>query len=109
MFTSVCAGSESSTLSGIIYKIRKLSPRLKAYLVNFPQVPLESRTDDNVLTLTNKVFKLLKKYGGGTDGKGENHDLGTMLKYLGGGGWEGEKEKTSFYKNYLRYNYFGST
>ena len=35
MFTSVCAGSESSTLSGIIYKIRKLSPRLKAYLVNF--------------------------------------------------------------------------
>jgi len=28
-----------------------------------------------VLEITNKVFELLNKFGGGTDGKGENHDL----------------------------------
>ena len=48
----------------------------------FVKMPLESKTAENVLDLTNKVFGLLKKYGGGTDGKGENHDLVVMASKL---------------------------
>lgn len=43
------------------------------------RMPLEGMTDEHILELTNKVFGLLKKYGGGTDGKGENHDLGKEI------------------------------
>ena len=46
------------------------------------KVPMESKTDENVMELTNKVFGLLKKYGGGTDGKGENHDLGRIATFI---------------------------
>ena len=42
------------------------------WLVKFPLKVLDRQ---KVLEITNKVFELLNKFGGGTDGKGENHDL----------------------------------
>jgi len=42
------------------------------WLVKFPLQVLDRQ---KVLEITNKVFELLNKFGGGTDGKGENHDL----------------------------------
>jgi len=42
------------------------------WLVKFPLSVLDKQ---KVLEITNKVFELLNKFGGGTDGKGENHDL----------------------------------
>jgi len=46
------------------------------------KLPLEARTNDSLLRLTNKVFKLLKRYGAGTDCKGENKDLVNVASKL---------------------------
>jgi len=46
------------------------------------KVPLLSRNKATVAELTECVFALLKKYGGGTDGRGENHDLVVMASKL---------------------------
>merc|ERR1712038_831179 len=37
--------------------------------------PLNALDRTKVLEFTNKVFDLLNKFGAGTDGRGENHDL----------------------------------
>jgi len=44
-------------------------------LIWIVKMPLECITDANMMILTNKVFLNLKKYGAGTDCKGENADL----------------------------------
>jgi len=46
--------------------------RCLLWLVKFPLTVLGK---EKILQLTNKVFELLNKFSGGTDGKGENHDL----------------------------------
>eukprot|EP00092_Neocalanus_flemingeri_P037576 GFUD01040911.1.p1 GENE.GFUD01040911.1~~GFUD01040911.1.p1 ORF type:complete len:2557 (+),score=666.17 GFUD01040911.1:40-7710(+) len=46
--------------------------RCLLWLVKFPLKVLDKQ---KILEITNKVFELLNKFGGGTDGKGENHDL----------------------------------
>jgi len=46
------------------------------------KLPLEARTSDSLLILTNKVFKLLKRYGSGIDCKGPNAELVTMATKL---------------------------
>jgi len=46
------------------------------------KMPLECITDSNMMDLTNKVLILLKRYGGGTDCKGENADLVTVASKL---------------------------
>merc|ERR1719228_1088457 len=49
------------------------------WLVKFPLQVLDRQ---KVLEITNKVFELLNKFGGGTDGKGENHDLVVIASKL---------------------------
>jgi len=49
------------------------------WLVKFPLQVLDKQ---KVLEITNKVFELLNKFGGGTDGKGENHDLVVIASKL---------------------------
>ena len=49
------------------------------WLVKFPLKVLDN---SKVMEITNKVFDLLNKFGGGTDGKGENHDLVVIASKL---------------------------
>ena len=53
--------------------------RCLLWLVKFP---LQSLDRAKILEVTNKVFDLLNKFGGGTDGKGENHDLVVVASKL---------------------------
>ena len=49
------------------------------WLLKFPLASLDS---PKVMEFTNKVFDLLNKFGAGTDGKGENHDLVVIASKL---------------------------
>merc|ERR1719474_1110955 len=53
--------------------------RCLLWLVKFPLSVLDK---EKILVITNKVFELLNKFGGGTDGKGENHDLVVIASKL---------------------------
>ena len=53
--------------------------RCLLWLVKFPLKVLDGQ---KILEITNKVFDLLNKFGGGTDGKGENHDLVVIASKL---------------------------
>ena len=55
------------------------SLRTLLWLLKFP---LPSLDKARVLEFTNKVFDLLNKFGAGTDGKGENHDLVVIASKL---------------------------
>jgi len=46
------------------------------------KMPLKALDQENVRGLTVGVFDLLRKFAGGTDGKGENHDLMIMASKL---------------------------
>ena len=67
-FIDILIGSLTSSHVSLI----TTAVRCLFWLVKFP---LKSLDDAKVMEITNKVFDLLNKFGGGTDGKGENHDL----------------------------------
>ena len=67
-FIDILIGSLTSSHVSLV----TTAVRCLFWLVKFP---LKSLDDAKVMEITNKVFDLLNKFGGGTDGKGENHDL----------------------------------
>ena len=68
-----------SCLSSSQVSLITTTVRCLLWLVKFPLNVLDQ---EKIMEITNKVFDLLNKFGGGTDGKGENHDLVVIASKL---------------------------